>query len=58
MIPLPMLTLQTDCDIPQAVQAPGLGVEQNQQLLPTGKSLDVFIALVIVNTLFEVSARK
>ena len=53
MIPLPVVTPETDLDVAEARKPPRLSKQEDQKLLPAGKAPGVIVSPVSINTFFE-----
>jgi len=53
MIPLARMASQADLNIAETAQPLRLGKQERQQLLPAGKPLDIPVAVMPINALFE-----
>jgi hypothetical protein len=53
MVPLPLVTPETDLYVAKTRISLRLSEQQHKQLLPTRKSFGVFVALMAINTFFE-----
>jgi hypothetical protein len=53
MIPLPVVTPETDLDVAEARKPPRTSKQEDQKLLPAGKAPGVIVSPVSINTFFE-----